>query len=64
MAEIAAKIIPSNQECRMQLFSLVRGGDAMAVPEMHGKMNAAVRNYGRRRIASSAIAAVDVALWA
>lgn len=35
----------------------------MSIPELWNKMNAAVRNFGRRGIAASAIAAVDIALW-
>jgi L-alanine-DL-glutamate epimerase-like enolase superfamily enzyme len=45
------------------LAGVVRGRDAMAVPGSWAAMAHAVRNVGRPGIASSAIAAVDVALW-
>jgi len=45
------------------LAGVVQGRDAMAVPGAWQAMVAAVRNVGRPGIASSAIAAVDVALW-
>ncbi|NTU78018.1 MAG: mandelate racemase [Chloroflexales bacterium] len=45
------------------LAGVVRGHDAMAVPEAWAAMVHAVRNVGRPGIASSAIAAVDTALW-
>jgi L-alanine-DL-glutamate epimerase-like enolase superfamily enzyme len=46
-----------------QLAPLVRGRSPMAVPECWDAMVRAVRNVGRPGIASTAIAAVDVALW-
>ncbi len=45
------------------LAGVVEGRDAMAVPGTWEAMVRAVRNIGRPGIASSAIAAVDVALW-
>lgn len=48
---------------REKLFSIAKGSNAMAVREVSGKMTATVRNFGRRGIASCAIAAVDIALW-
>jgi len=45
------------------LAGVVEGRDAMAVPAAWLAMVRAVRNIGRPGIASSAIAAVDVALW-
>lgn len=45
------------------LAPVVEGRDAMAVPGAWLAMVQAVRNAGRPGIASSAIAAVDVALW-
>ena len=45
------------------LAGVVEGRDAMAVPGAWQAMVQAVRNIGRPGIASSAIAAVDVALW-
>ncbi len=45
------------------LAGVVEGRDAMAVPGAWLAMVQAVRNAGRPGIASSAIAAVDVALW-
>jgi len=45
------------------LAAVVEGRDAMAVPGAWQAMVQAVRNIGRPGIASSAIAAVDVALW-
>ncbi len=48
---------------REKLFPILRGGDAMAVRAHWEKMNREVRNYGRRGLAASAMAAVDVALW-
>lgn len=46
-----------------KLFPLVRGSDAMDVRKNRNKMNAIVRNFGRRGLAAAAIAAVDIALW-
>ncbi len=48
---------------RDRLAAVVAGVDAMAVPAAWEAMVAAVRNLGRPGIASTAIAAVDVALW-
>ncbi len=45
------------------LAGMVQGRDAMAVPGAWQAMVDAVRNIGRPGIDSSAIAAVDVALW-
>lgn len=45
------------------LAGVVEGRDAMAVPGTWSAMVQAVRNAGRAGIASSAIAAVDIALW-
>jgi len=45
------------------LAAVVEGRDAMAVAGVWRDMVATVRNIGRPGIASSAIAAVDVALW-
>ncbi len=45
------------------LAGVVEGRDAMAVPGAWLAMVRSVRNLGRPGIASSAIAAVDVALW-
>jgi L-alanine-DL-glutamate epimerase-like enolase superfamily enzyme len=46
-----------------KLAGIVHGCDPMAVPEAWTAMRRAVRNIGRPGIASSAIAAVDMALW-
>ncbi|HET8657271.1 MAG TPA: enolase C-terminal domain-like protein [Longimicrobiaceae bacterium] len=48
---------------RDALAAVVRGRDAMAVPGSWETMWHAVRNLGRSGVVSSAIAAVDVALW-
>src|SRR5690242_2987292 len=45
------------------LAHVIRGRDAMDVPAAWNAMVRAVRNVGRPGLASSAIAAVDVALW-
>src|SRR4051812_47332715 len=45
------------------LAGVVAGRDALAVPGCWEALRQAVRNLGRPGIASSAIAAVDVALW-
>jgi len=45
------------------LAPLVRGRDALDVPAAWVEMNKAVRNLGRPGVASTAISAVDVALW-
>lgn len=46
-----------------RLSELVRGADPLRVSAIWEDMVAAVRNFGRPGIASSAIAAVDTALW-
>jgi L-alanine-DL-glutamate epimerase-like enolase superfamily enzyme len=46
-----------------RLAEVVRGRDALAVPGAWAAMVSAVRNLGRPGIASTAIAAVDMALW-
>ncbi|MFI6638063.1 enolase C-terminal domain-like protein [Streptomyces sp. NPDC050504] len=46
-----------------QLAPVVRGGDVVDVPALHGRMCRAVRDAGRPGIASCAISAVDLALW-
>ena len=46
-----------------KLAGVVRGRDAMAVPNAWEAMVKAIRNLGRPGICSMAIAAVDVALW-
>src|SRR5919204_4508198 len=53
----AAKLIDS------RLAGIIEGRDPMAVEAAWSAMVAAVRNVGRPGIASSAIAAVDTALW-
>lgn len=53
----AAKLIES------KLAGVVRGRDALAVPGAWEAMVEAIRNLGRPGVASSAIAAVDAALW-
>jgi L-alanine-DL-glutamate epimerase-like enolase superfamily enzyme len=45
------------------LLPLVRGKDAMSVPDCWAAMRHAIRNLGRPGICSMAIAAVDSALW-
>jgi len=45
------------------LASLVRGRDAMGLPNIWTAMVQAIRNLGRPGIASMAVAAVDAALW-
>src|SRR5919202_1760073 len=45
------------------LAGVVRGRDALAVPAAWDAMARAVRNLGRPGVASTAIAAVDTALW-
>ncbi len=45
------------------LAPIVVGRDAMAIAGAHAAMRRAVRNIGGSGIASSAIAAVDIALW-
>ena len=48
---------------RDRLAEVVRGRDALAVPGAWAAMVSAVRNLGRPGVASTAIAAVDAALW-
>jgi L-alanine-DL-glutamate epimerase-like enolase superfamily enzyme len=48
---------------REKLFPLIHGRNAMDNRLFREQLNATVRNFGRRGIASTAIAAVDVALW-
>lgn len=48
---------------KRKLADIVQGRDALAVPAAWEAMVHAIRNLGRPGIASSAIAAVDVALW-
>jgi L-alanine-DL-glutamate epimerase-like enolase superfamily enzyme len=45
------------------LAGVVEGGDAMAVGAAWTRMVRSIRNYGRPGIASTAISAVDIALW-
>lgn len=45
------------------LFPIIKGKSAFSIGAMWNEMNAAVRNFGRNGIASSAIAAVEIALW-
>lgn len=48
---------------RDPLADAVRGADALAVPQAHAAMVHAVRNIGAPGVASTAISAVDIALW-
>lgn len=48
---------------RGKFFPLIRGRKAMENRLLWEQLNATVRNFGKRGIASTAIAAVDVALW-
>jgi len=48
---------------RDKLFPLVHGSDVMDNRATWEKMNTAVRNLGRRGIASAAMASIDIALW-
>jgi L-alanine-DL-glutamate epimerase-like enolase superfamily enzyme len=48
---------------REKLFSIVRGKNPFSLSALRNEMNSAVRNFGRHGIASSAIAAVEIALW-
>jgi L-alanine-DL-glutamate epimerase-like enolase superfamily enzyme len=48
---------------REKLFSIVRGKNPFSLLALRNEMNSAVRNFGRHGIASSAIAAVEIALW-
>jgi len=57
----------ANESCvpliREKLSPLVCGSPAMDISRIWEKMNSAVRNFGKRGIAATAIAAVDIALW-
>jgi len=46
-----------------KLREVVRGCDAMNIPETHNKLVHAIRNLGRAGITATAISAVDIALW-
>jgi L-alanine-DL-glutamate epimerase-like enolase superfamily enzyme len=46
-----------------KLADLVKGRDALAIGGIWAAMNAALRNIGRRGVATAAVSAVDVALW-
>jgi L-alanine-DL-glutamate epimerase-like enolase superfamily enzyme len=48
---------------REKLFSIVRGKSPFSLSALRNEMNSAVRNFGRHGIVSSAIAAVEIALW-
>ncbi len=48
---------------RRVLANVLLGQDAMAIPALWRRMSQALRNIGRPGIGSTAIAAVDVALW-
>jgi L-alanine-DL-glutamate epimerase-like enolase superfamily enzyme len=48
---------------RKKLFPIVRGKNPFSLSALCNEMNSAVRNFGRHGIASSAIAAVEIALW-
>lgn len=48
---------------RGKLFPLIRGRNAVDNHLFWEQVNSTVRNFGKRGIASTAIAAVDVALW-
>lgn len=48
---------------RETLFPIVRGKNPFLISALRNEMNLAVRNFGRHGIASSAIAAVEIALW-
>jgi len=48
---------------RDELFPLVKGGDPLNIGQHWEIMNRSVRNVGRNGIASSAIAALEMALW-
>ena len=48
---------------REKLFSFVRGSSVLDVRAIWENMNAAVRNFGKRGIAATAMAAVDIGLW-
>jgi L-alanine-DL-glutamate epimerase-like enolase superfamily enzyme len=48
---------------RETLFPIVLGKNPFAIASLWDEMNVAVRNFGRSGIVSSAIAAVEMALW-
>lgn len=48
---------------RETLFPIVRGKSPFLISALWNEMNIAVRNFGRNGIASSAIAATEIALW-
>jgi L-alanine-DL-glutamate epimerase-like enolase superfamily enzyme len=48
---------------RKKLFPIVRGKNPFSLSALRNEMDSAVRNFGRHGIASSAIAAVEIALW-
>ncbi len=48
---------------RETLFPIVRGKSPFSISALWNEMNIAVRNFGRNGIASSAIAAAEIALW-
>ncbi len=48
---------------RNTLFPILQSKSIFSISALWSEMNAAVRNAGRRGIASSAIAAVEIALW-
>src|SRR5207253_10874205 len=48
---------------REKLVEVVRGSEVLAVRKTWDKMVQAIRNLGRPGVASTAIAAVDIALW-
>ena len=48
---------------RKTLFPIVRGKNPFSIASLWNEMNIAVRNFGRDGLVSSAIAAVEMALW-
>jgi L-alanine-DL-glutamate epimerase-like enolase superfamily enzyme len=48
---------------RATLLPLVRGQNPFSIARLWNEMNVAVRNFGRNGLVSSAIAAVEMALW-
>lgn len=48
---------------RERLFPTVRDKNPLFLSALHNDMSSTVRNYGRQGIASSAMAAVEIALW-
>ena len=51
------------QLIRDKLFPAVKGAELMDVMMLWNRMNVAARNFGRRGLAATAMAAVDIALW-